>query len=221
MTIAEYAKLSSLPKNPAALEAYFARGACVRYGLPHVSARPTSSGRGLQYVLPPASATPTLSPLTGQDCRSAEALQAYSTIQWLLSSGILPPDLNAELYHALADVPGIIAKKNVKDISGQTGVEFILPESPRNENLATILSATTYQYLGQASWYGHPPYVWVKSGQEPGAYLEEVLLEVGPRLRSRRAPLNPPRRRRRRPVGTPWRAWLRRAPSASRRCSRR
>lgn len=174
---AAYAELSSLPKDPATLEAYFARGACVRYGLPHVSARPTSSGGTLRFVLPPASAVPTLSPLTGQDCRSSEALQSYSTIQRLLSSGILPPDFTAELYHALADVPGVIAKKNVTDISGQAGVEFILPQSPYNENLGTILSAATYQYLGQASWYGHPPYVWEKSGQASGTYNEEVLLD--------------------------------------------
>ena len=94
----------------------------------------------------------------------------------MLSSEILPPSLTAELYHALAYVPGIIAKKDVKDISGQTGVEFILPQSPYNMNLGTILSGTTYQYLGQATWGGHPPYVW-KNGQASGSYDEEVLLD--------------------------------------------
>jgi hypothetical protein len=138
---ASYAKLGSLPKDPAALEAYFAG----KTAYPHP--------------------TPVL-----------RAEQAYSAIQSMLSSEILPPGLTAELYHALADVPGVIAKKNVKDISGQTGVEFILPQSPYNVNLGTILSATTYQYLGQATWSGHPPYVWEKDGQSSGSYDEEVLL---------------------------------------------
>jgi hypothetical protein len=95
----------------------------------------------------------------------------------MLSAEILPPGLTAELYHALADVPGVIAKKDVKDISGQTGVEFILPQSPYNVNLGTILSATTYQYLGQAYWTGHPPYVWDRHGHASGSYGEDVLLD--------------------------------------------
>jgi hypothetical protein len=136
-----YSKLSSLPKNPAALEAYFADN--------------------IAYHNP----TPAL-----------RAEQAYIKIQSMLSSEILPPSLTAELYHAFADIPGIIAEKNVKDISGQTGVEFILPQSPYSVNLGTILSATTYQYLGQATWSGHAPYVREKNGQASGSYDEEVLL---------------------------------------------
>jgi hypothetical protein len=103
---------------------------------------------------------------------------AYTIIQNMLSSEILPPSLTAELYHALADVPGVIAKTNVKDIAGQSGVEFILPHSPYNVNQGTILSATTYQYLGQVTWPS-PPYVWKKQGSGwsgPGLVNEQVLL---------------------------------------------
>jgi hypothetical protein len=138
---AAYARLGSLPKDPAALEAYFAD----KTPYPH-----------------PAPAL--------------RAELAYSAIQHMLASEVLPPSLTAELYHALADVPGVIAEKNVKDISGLTGVEFILPPSPYNVAFGTLLSATTYQYLGQAYWTGHPPYVWGKDGQVSGSYGEEVLL---------------------------------------------
>jgi hypothetical protein len=52
-------------------------------------------------------------------------------------------------------------------------------KSRYNANLGTILSATTYQYLGQASW-SSPPYVWKKLGGEgwsgPGPVIERVLL---------------------------------------------
>jgi hypothetical protein len=163
---AAYSKLGSLPKNPAALEAYFADSS------PYQS--PTPIGRTKQgNIVPTSSAAP-----EANLAHAFRAEQAYVKIQNMLSSEILPPSLTAELYHALADVPGIIAEKNVKDISGQTGVEFILPQSPYNENLGTILSATTYQYLGLANWPS-PPYVWKKMGSGwsgPGLFNEQVTL---------------------------------------------
>jgi hypothetical protein len=152
-----YENLSSLPKNPAALEAYYARRGDNKVYF--------ENSRGQDYHPP-----------TKAQLAAAEAEVAYVTMQNMLSSEVLPPSLTAELYHALADIPGIIAKKNVKDIAGQTGVEFILPQSEYSENLGTILSATTYQYLGQANWSGHPPYRLVK-GQYTGSFDEEVLLD--------------------------------------------
>jgi len=142
-----YSKLGSLPKNPAALEAYFAHQAREHH--------PT---------------------------QAALAENAYSTIQNMLSSEVLPPSLTAELYHALADVPGVVAKKNVTDVAGRPGVEFILPQHPGlNTNLGTILSATTYQYLGQVTWAGNPPYVWEKTAgggwRATGDYIAQVLLD--------------------------------------------
>lgn len=157
-----YTHLSSLPKNPAALEYYFAhQGQFYKGGA-------TGPHQGKTPLRPQPEANPP---------QYQRALRAYSTIQNMLSSEILPPSLVAELYHALADVPGIVAKKNVKDIAGQSAVEFILPASPVNENLGTFLSATTYQYLGQANWYGHPPYTVNSKGQYSGSYGEEVLLD--------------------------------------------
>ncbi len=41
---------------------------------------------------------------------------------------------------------------------------------------AAPLSATTYQYLGQSYWDGHPPYHMVH-GQPTGVFGEEVLLD--------------------------------------------
>jgi hypothetical protein len=165
--VAAYEKLDSLPKDPAALEAYFADKA---------TSCPT-----LMPAVRPAGSHEASSAATVTPCPNPppafRAEQAYMAIQGMLSSEILPPGLTAELYHALADVPGVIAKKDVKDISGQTGVEFILPQSPYNVNLGTILSATTYQYLGQAYWTGHPPYVWDRHGHASGSYGEDVLLD--------------------------------------------
>jgi hypothetical protein len=51
-----------------------------------------------------------------------------------------------------------------QDIAGRPGVEFVLPASSRSVNLGASLSTTTYQYLGQVSWYGQLPPVWKKQG---------------------------------------------------------
>jgi hypothetical protein len=64
--------------------------------------------------------------------------------------------------------------KDVKDIVGQTGVEFILPASPADtSNQAIIFSAKTYQYLSQASWYGDSAH---KRGFGESVLLEQALV---------------------------------------------
>ena len=76
----------------------------------------------------------------------------FFTIEGLLSGGVLPPSLNAELYQALADIPAIQVKSHVTDIAGRAGVAFILPETRQSANLEIILDASTYTYLAQAAW---------------------------------------------------------------------
>jgi hypothetical protein len=49
----------------------------------------------------------------------------------------------------------------------------------RHINLGIILSATTYEYLGQVSWYGHLPAVWNKQGgswQPSADFVEQIIL---------------------------------------------
>jgi len=76
----------------------------------------------------------------------------FFTIEGLLSGGILPPSLNAELYQALADIPTIQVKSHVTDIAGRAGVSFVLPETKQSANLEIILDASAYTYLAQAAW---------------------------------------------------------------------
>ncbi|HZR54174.1 MAG TPA: CU044_5270 family protein [Streptosporangiaceae bacterium] len=76
----------------------------------------------------------------------------FFTIQGLLSTAVLPPSLNAELYQALADIPTIQVKSHVTDIDGRPGVAFVLPETVQNANLEIILDASDYSYLAQAAW---------------------------------------------------------------------
>jgi len=86
---------------------------------------------------------------------------AFSAISQMLTTMVLPPELTAELYHALADIPGIVAKKNVRDITGRIGVAFLMPQNSQSMNDEIILNAKTYQFLGEANWQNGPD-VWVK-----------------------------------------------------------
>jgi hypothetical protein len=76
----------------------------------------------------------------------------FSAVEGLLTSYVLPPKLTAELFHALADIPTVYAKQDVKDLDGQIGVAFIKPANEQSVNDELILSPTDYRVLAQASW---------------------------------------------------------------------
>jgi hypothetical protein len=103
---------------------------------------------------------------------------AFTDISQMLSTMILPPRLTAELYHALADIPGIVAKKNVHDITGRIGVAFLMPQNSQSMNDEIILNARTYQFLGEATWQDGPD-VWVKQKggwTGPDLFSEDAIL---------------------------------------------
>jgi hypothetical protein len=82
-------------------------------------------------------------------------LSAFNNIDQMLSNYVLPPTLAAEMYQALADIPGIRVESHVTAIDGQEGVAFVLPATPQSEKQEIILSASTYRYLADAHWYGN------------------------------------------------------------------
>jgi hypothetical protein len=111
-----YSELGSLPRNPAALDAYLAR-------LNGPNPKPFQKG-----------------------------LSAFSGIRDMLMNYVLPPALEAEVYQALAIIPGIEVDSHVTAIDGQAGVAFVLPPTPQSEKLEIILNASNYSFLAQASW---------------------------------------------------------------------
>ena len=116
--IPSYSQLGSLPRDPAALNAYLAR-------LVYPDSEPTQVQKGLA---------------------------AFSVIEDMLINYVLPPALQAEVYQALAIIPGIQVDSHVTAIDGQPGVAFVLPPTPQSEKLEIILSASDYRFLAQASW---------------------------------------------------------------------
>ncbi len=114
--IPRYAQLGSLPRDPAALDAYLVR-------------------------LDPAPDNKSLIPFSG--------------INTMLSNYVLPPALEAEMYQALAVIPGVQVDSHVTAADGQTGVAFVLPATRQSDKQEIILDASTYRYLAHVWWnYG-------------------------------------------------------------------
>jgi hypothetical protein len=88
----------------------------------------------------------------GTMTRAGKDTADFTAIEDLLSGAVLPPALNAELYRALGDIPGIQVRNHVTDIAGRAGVAFVLPKTPQSANLEIILDASDYRYLAQAAW---------------------------------------------------------------------
>jgi hypothetical protein len=77
---------------------------------------------------------------------------AFFVIADMLTNYVLPPALQAEVYQALAVLPGIQVDSHVIAIDGQTGVAFMLPPTPQSEKAEIILNASSYSFLAKASW---------------------------------------------------------------------
>jgi hypothetical protein len=77
---------------------------------------------------------------------------AFSVINDMLINYVLPPALEAEVYQALAAIPIVTVDGHVTTIDGQVGVAFVLPVTPQSERQEIILDATSYRFLGWASW---------------------------------------------------------------------
>jgi hypothetical protein len=56
-----------------------------------------------------------------------KAAKAFDQIMGLLWNYVLPPKLTAELYRALAYIPGVTANAHATDIAGRPGIAFELP----------------------------------------------------------------------------------------------
>jgi len=112
----DYFQLRSLPRDPAALDAYLEN---------------KSGGNGAPDV---------------------KAAAAFNDFDFLLSNFVLPPALQAEVYQALALLPGVRVNSHVTTIAGQAGVAFVQQATPQYSNGEIILNPSTYAYLAQANW---------------------------------------------------------------------
>jgi hypothetical protein len=84
------------------------------------------------------------------------AWNAFNGIEGTLMDIVLPPKVAAELYRALADIPGVTVNKNAVDAAGRHGPAFVLtdPDSTGGAQIAEIfLNPHTYQLTGYADHF--------------------------------------------------------------------
>ena len=78
----------------------------------------------------------------------------FSQIRSMLFGMVLPPPLEAEMFHALALIPTVQVSDHVKDIAGRAGVAFVLPQTRQSVKQEIILDASDYHLLAQGDWGG-------------------------------------------------------------------
>jgi hypothetical protein len=84
------------------------------------------------------------------------AWNAFNGIEGTLMDIVLPPKVAAELYRALADIPGVTVSKNAVDAAGRRGPAFVLtdPGGPGGAETGEIfLNPHTYQLTGYADHF--------------------------------------------------------------------
>ena len=116
-----YSQLGSLPRDPAALDAYLER--------------------------------------------TGDAALAFSKIEGMLSNYVLPPALQAEVYQALALLPGIKVDSHATAIDGRAGVAFVMRSTLHSARLEIILNLSTYAFMARATESDH------------GRWLSETAVE--------------------------------------------
>ena len=115
------------------------------------------------------------------------AYVAFDVISEMLINYVMPPQLTAEMYRALADIPGITVDNNAVDLGGQHGVGFFSatvtsPGTPAEGGLELIINPSTYQAIGfQAQAYRHASGDWATVG-EGSAILRHAFVS-GPGVR--------------------------------------
>ena len=75
--------------------------------------------------------------------------RAFTVIVELIQTYVMPPRLTAELFRALADIPGVTVDKHAVDIAGRHGVGFafhVIPGDPSKQEL--VIDPHSYQLMG-------------------------------------------------------------------------
>jgi hypothetical protein len=87
---------------------------------------------------------------------SDDEIRVAASVNTLLMSGVVPADLRAALYRALAMTPGLTIIEQVADLDGRQGTAFGLRQG--DHRLDIIINTATGQYVGSR---------WVLEGSQP------------------------------------------------------
>jgi hypothetical protein len=85
------------------------------------------------------------------------AIREFNAIEDMIISYVMPPQLTAELYRALGEIPGVTADEHAVDVAGRPGIGFISPAYSDGSRDEIIVNPQTYQFTGYNSVEnGHP-----------------------------------------------------------------
>jgi hypothetical protein len=103
-------------------------------------------------------------PKSANGPEGSQTSSAFTQISDMLAEYVLPPALEAEMYQALAMLPGIQVDSHATAIDGQAGVAFVQSGTQTNLKNEIILNPSTYAFLAQGDW-------------QPGGHLYENAVE--------------------------------------------
>ncbi|HET7015631.1 MAG TPA: CU044_5270 family protein [Streptosporangiaceae bacterium] len=78
--------------------------------------------------------------------------RAFTLIDFLLTTYVMPPRLTAELYHALGALPRVTLDRHAVDAAGRHGVGFRIRSGTTEYEI--ILNPRTYRLMGDSGYYG-------------------------------------------------------------------
>ncbi|MGW0845029.1 CU044_5270 family protein [Streptomyces sp. NPDC002787] len=90
----------------------------------------------------------------GSNARQPTADSAFATASDILSDNLVPPDVAAALFRAVAKLPGVTTAREVRDAVGRTGIAIgRTPTEPGLERIEWIFDVKTLEYLGERELY--------------------------------------------------------------------
>ncbi len=102
-------------------------------------------------------------------------VHVFDTISGLLRTGLVPADLRATRYEALASLPDVVVTEEQASLDGRTGAAIGLPAWSATEQRDVIIDPTDGTYLGERSLQTR------RTGSIPaGTVIDSVAVHVTP-----------------------------------------
>jgi hypothetical protein len=104
----------------------------------------------------------------------------FLDIEDLLISYVMPPNLTAELYRVLGNIPGVTLSEHAMDIAGRPGLGIVSPPFADGSREEIIFNPSSYQLMGQSQLDLGPP---TPTGAKVGEAILGEALVSGPGVR--------------------------------------
>lgn len=106
---------------------------------------------------------------------ATDELHVFDTISGLLRTGLVPADLRATMYEALATLPDVVVTEEQASLDGRTGTAIGLPAWSATQQRDVIIDPAEGTYLGERSIQTR------RTGSIPaGTVIDSVAVHVTP-----------------------------------------